>query len=145
MNLNMWLLLSHPGVIWTRPLSRPLHHLPGRVGVSDESERHGSWVTDRVFFFFGHHFSPLVSVFDGRKPIDIYQQNEPINKPTNFLQTHGKVFKLDPVNWIADLSSFYNRRKCHPPFPLSPQSGFQAWRSPSPTIPGCHNGLAGSK
>lgn len=65
--------------------------------------------------FLGHHFSPLVSVFDGRKPIDIYQQNEPINKPTNFLQTHGKVFKLDPVNWIADLSSFYNRRKCHPP------------------------------
>lgn len=129
MDLNM-LVFSHPGVIWTCPLSRPLHHLPGRAGVSDEPKRHGSWVTDRVFF--GPHFSPPVSVFDGRKPIDIYQQNEPINKPTNFLQTHGKVFKLDPVNWIADLSSFYNRRKCPPPFPPSPQSGFQAQRSPSP-------------
>lgn len=98
------------------------------------------------FFFFGHHFFPLaISVFDGRKPIDIYQQNEPINKPTNFLQTHGKVFKLDPVNWIADLSSFYNRRKCHAPFPRFPTEWFSGLKITSPMISGGPKGPAGSK
>ncbi|KAF5919109.1 hypothetical protein HPG69_003747 [Diceros bicornis minor] len=59
----MWLLFSHPGVIRTCPLSRPLHHLPGRAGVSDESERHGSWVTDRVFFYV--ITSPLLGEHEG--------------------------------------------------------------------------------